>query len=48
MDNDGQWVIEWVSMNGVSQNGGFIREYPNIKGMITGGTPISGNLHILK
>ena len=32
---------------GVPQNGWLIRESPNLKWMIHGGTPISGKLHIL-
>ena len=31
---------------GVPQNGWFIVENPNLKWMITRGTPISGNLHM--
>ena len=31
---------------GVPENGWFIRESPNLKWMMTGGTSISGNLHM--
>ena len=32
MVNDGEWVIEWVSIvMGVPQNGWFIRENPNLE-----------------
>ena len=35
-----------MSINRVPQNGWFIRENPNLKWMITRGTPIYGNPHI--
>ena len=36
-----------VSYIGGTQNGGFIGEHPNLKWMMTGGTPILGNLHTM-
>ena len=34
------------SINGGPQNGWFIREHPTKIRMMTGGIPISGNLHM--
>ena len=40
-------VTWWIPQSwGVPQNGGFMRENPIQKWMMTGDTPISGNLHI--
>ena len=38
--NDGEWVIEWVSMGDKPIAGWFIKENPIKIRMITGGTPI--------
>ena len=36
-----------VSINGTPKRKVYFMEHPNIKWMITRGTPISGNLHVV-
>jgi hypothetical protein len=40
------YIYRGVPQMGVPENGWFIMGHPNLKWMITEGTPISGNLHI--